>query len=62
MHDFKLFRMKPRETIIDMYTRFMDVVNDLKGLVKSFSNLELMNKVLSSLSKTWDSKVTAIQE
>ena len=46
MHDFELFHMEPRETIGDMYTRFTDVVNSLKGLNKSFLNLELVNKVL----------------
>ena len=60
--DFELFHMKPSETVVDMYTRFTDVVNGLKSLGKSFSDFELVNKVLRSLSKTWDSKVTAIQE
>ena len=54
--------MKPNETIGDMYTNFMDVINSLKELDKYFSNLELVNKVLRSLSKNWGSKVTAIQE
>ena len=62
LHDFELFHMKPSETVVDMYTRFTDVVNGLKSLGKSFSDFELVNKVLRSLSKTWDSKVTAIQE
>ena len=62
MHDFELFCMKPSETIGDMYTRFTDVVNGLKALGKSFLNLKLVNKVLRSLSRIWDSKVIAIQE
>ena len=62
MYYFELFYMKPSETIGDMYTCFTDVVNGLKSLGKSFSDFELVNKVLRSLSKTWDSKVTAIQE
>ena len=62
MHDFELFRMKPSKTIIDMCTHFMDVVNGLKALGKCFSNLELVNKILRSLSKTWDPKVMTIQE
>ena len=60
MHDFELFRMEPSKTIVDMYTHFTDVVNSLKVLGKSFSNLELVNKILKSLSKNWDLKVTAI--
>ena len=62
LHDFELFRMQPSETIGDMYTRFTDVVNSLRALGKCFSDFELVNKILRSLSKKWDSKVTAIQE
>ena len=62
LHDFELFRMQPSETIGDMYTRFTDVVNSLRALGKCFSDFEFVNKILHSLSKKWDSKVTAIQE
>ena len=62
MHDFNLFRMKPSETIGDMYTHFTNIINSLKALDKYFSNFELVNKILRSLSKNWDSKVTGIQE
>ena len=62
MQDFELFRMKPSETIVDIYTRFTDVINGLKALGKYFSNFELVSKILRSLSKTWDSKVTTLQE
>ena len=54
MHDFELFRMKPSETIGDMYTCFTDVINSLKALGRSFSDFELVNKILRSLSKNWD--------
>ena len=62
LHDFKLFRMQPSKTIGDMYTRFMDVVNNLRVLGKSFSNFDLISKILRSLPKRWDPKITAIQE
>ena len=52
MHDFELFRVKLSETIFDMYTHFMDVINGLKALGKCFSNFKLINKILRSLSKT----------
>ena len=61
LHDFELFRMQPSKTIGNMYTRFTDVVNSLRALGKCFSDFELVNKILRSLSKKWDSKVTAIQ-
>lgn len=60
MHDFELFHMKPSETIGDMYTGFTDVVNGLKALGKSFSDFELVNKILHSLNKNQDPKVTVI--
>ena len=45
-HDFELFRMEPSETVGNIYTRFTDFINSLRALGKSFSNFELMNKVL----------------
>ena len=54
--------MEPSETIGDMYIRFTDIVNSLKGLSKSFSNFKLVNKILKSLPKSWDPKVMVIQE
>ena len=51
MHEFEMFCIKPSETIVDMYTRFTNAVNSLKALGKCFSNFELVNKVLRSLSK-----------
>ena len=51
LHDFELFQMQPSETIGDMYTCFMDVVNSLRALGKCFSDFELINKILRSLSK-----------
>lgn len=44
--------MKPSETIGDIYTHFTDVINGLKALGKSFSNIELVNKILRSLPKS----------
>ena len=62
MHDFELFYMKPSETIRYMYTCFMDVINSLKALDKIFSNLELINKILRFLTKSWDPKVMTVQK
>ena len=52
VHSYELFQMKPSETIGDMYTRFTDIVNGLKGLGKSFSDFEFVNKILRSLPKS----------
>ena len=52
IHSFELFRMKPSETIGDMYTHFTDIVNGLKGLSESFSDFMLINKILRSFPKS----------
>ncbi|CAL9106917.1 unnamed protein product [Musa textilis] len=62
VHSYELFRMKPSESIGDMYTRFIDIVNGLKALRIGFSNFQLVTKILRSLPKSWDPKVTTIQE
>ncbi|XP_031264437.1 uncharacterized protein LOC116122767 [Pistacia vera] len=61
-HDYELFEMKTKESITDMYKRFSNLINDLKGPGKSFVTLELVKKILCSLSESWTMKVTAIEE
>ncbi|XP_031258299.1 uncharacterized protein LOC116116351 [Pistacia vera] len=50
--DYELFGMKTRESIIDIYKRFSNLINDLKGLGKSFATLELVKKILCSLPES----------
>ena len=45
-----------------MFTRFADIINDLKSLGKVYPNNKQVKKILRSLPKTWETKVTAIQE
>ena len=45
-----------------MFTHFIDIINGLKGLDKCYSNSDPVRKVLRSLSRSWEAKVTAIQE
>ena len=45
-----------------MYNRFITIVNNLKGFGKAYGNKELVKKILNSLSKSWEVKVTAIEE
>ena len=61
-HKYELFQIKPNETITDMYTRFTDIVNNLKNLGKAYTDFELCKKVLCSLPRSWEAKVIAIQE
>ena len=62
VHNYELFRMKSKESITDMFTRFTDIVNGLKSLGRSYPNSEQVRKILRSLPKSWEAKVTAIQE
>ncbi|KAL2491779.1 UBN2 domain-containing protein [Abeliophyllum distichum] len=47
--------MKQDEPIVDMITRFTDIINGLKGFDRQFTNGELVSKMLRSLSKDWNS-------
>ncbi|GKU99723.1 hypothetical protein SLEP1_g12527 [Rubroshorea leprosula] len=59
---YELFKMKPKESIQDMYTRLNDIVTNLKALGKVYPSQEVMRKVLRSLPKNWEPKKTAIEE
>ncbi|XP_031287634.1 uncharacterized protein LOC116146372 [Pistacia vera] len=60
--DYELFEMKTRETITNIYTGLSNLINNLKGLGKSFETLELVKKILPSLPEIWTMMVTAIEE
>jgi len=62
MGKFGLFEMGDRETVMDMYTRFARITNELKSLGKSFTTEELVRKMLRFSPYSWEAKVTAIQE
>ena len=62
VHKYELFRMESNESITDMFTRFTDIINNLKNLEKLYTDSDLCKKILRSLLQTWDSKVTAILE
>ncbi|KAL5550641.1 hypothetical protein UlMin_000817 [Ulmus minor] len=62
VHKYELFQMKHDESSTQMYTRFTDIINDLSSLGKEYSMSEKVRKILRSLPKQWEAKVTAIQE
>ena len=61
-HEYELFTMKPEESISDMYNRFITIITNLKGLGKTCANKELVKKILNSLPKSSEAKVTKIEE
>jgi len=62
MRKYELFEMGDHETVMEMYTRFTQITNELKSLEKSFTTEELVRKILWFLPHPWEAKVTAIQE
>ena len=41
VHKYELFKMEPIETITSIYTRFTDIVNNLKNLDKVYIDSNL---------------------
>ncbi|KAL0925728.1 hypothetical protein M5K25_004095 [Dendrobium thyrsiflorum] len=62
MHDYELFSMKPYESILEMYTRFTQIVTSLHALGKELSNSDKVNKIVRCLPEKFDAKVVAICE
>ncbi|KAK2382430.1 rust resistance kinase Lr10 [Trifolium repens] len=60
--EYKLFTMQPGESILNLQKRFVHLTNHLKALGKTLTNDELNLKVLRSLTREWQPKVTAISE
>ena len=62
VHNYELFLMKKNRTIVEMITRFIDIVNGLEALGKTYKESKKVMKILRSLPSKWHTKVTAIQE
>ncbi|XP_042953597.1 uncharacterized protein LOC122290115, partial [Carya illinoinensis] len=61
-HEYEMFKMNDDESISSMHTRFTNIINNLTALGKVYSKVEIVRKILNSLPKRWESKVTAILE
>ncbi|KAK2974120.1 hypothetical protein RJ640_025469 [Escallonia rubra] len=62
VQQYEAFKMKEHESINEMYSRFTLIINGLKLLGKIYPEKEIVRKVLRSLPKRWEAKLTAIQE
>ena len=60
MKKYELFEMSDKETMMDIYTYFIDITNELKSLGKSFTIEELVRKILRLLPQSCETKVTTI--
>ena len=62
VNEYEMFKMKPNESIVEMFTRFKDVVNELEGLGNRVSEEDKVSKILKCLPPKWNSKTKAIEE
>ncbi|GAV62209.1 UBN2 domain-containing protein, partial [Cephalotus follicularis] len=62
VHDYEMFTMNENEDIKSIFTRFTNITNALRALDKTYSNSEMVNKILKCLPRAWMPKVTAIEE
>ncbi|VFR02700.1 unnamed protein product [Cuscuta campestris] len=60
--EYEMFRMKEGEKIDDMFDWFSKIINDLHALKKTYTNKDLVRKILRSLTPEWRSKADAIYE
>ena len=57
-----MFKMHSEETIAQMFAKFTIITNDINALGKLYTSIKLVNKILRSLPKAYQSKVVAIRE
>nr|XP_012567269.1 uncharacterized protein LOC105851214 [Cicer arietinum] len=62
MYEYELFSMKKDESISDLQTRFTHIVNNLHALGKHVENEQQIGKIMRSLTREWQPKITAIAE
>ena len=62
VNDYEMFKMKPNESIVEMFTRFTDVVNGLEGLGNRISEEDKVFKILRCLPSKWNSKTEAFEK
>lgn len=60
--EFELFHVEPGEIVASMQMRFSHIINKLENLGKTTYNQDYDNKILRSMCKEWQPKVTAIKE
>jgi len=61
-NQFQIFRMKQDKSISDMYSRFQDIYHALIALGITYTDFDIVSKILNSLIEEWERKVLAIEE
>ena len=62
VHKYELFQMEQNKIISSVFIHFTDIISGLKCLGKTYTNSDLVRKVLRSLPRSWKLKATTIQE
>jgi len=62
VHQYELFKMLPNKFITSMFTRMITITNNLDAFGRTYTNFDIMRKILRSLPKTWKAKVMTIRE
>ena len=62
IHNYELFSLKENETIVEMITRFIDIVNGLEALGKTYKESKKVIKILRSLPLKSNTKVTQFKK
>ncbi|GAV78599.1 UBN2 domain-containing protein [Cephalotus follicularis] len=62
VHDYEMLTMNENEDIKSMFSRFTNIINALQALDKTYSNREMVRKILRCFPKSLMLKVTAIEE
>ena len=60
--EYENFTMAKEENAKEMYGRLSNIVYKSKSLGKSYTELEIVRKILRVLPRSFEAKVTAIQE
>ena len=59
---YEMFKMKPYESIVEMFTRFTNIVNGLEGMGKRVSEEDKVSKILRCLPPKWNFKMEVIEK
>ncbi|GAV73617.1 UBN2 domain-containing protein [Cephalotus follicularis] len=62
VREYEMFTMNENEDIKYMFSRFTNIINALQALDKTYSNNEMVRKILRCLPRSWMPKVTAIEK
>ena len=56
MHDYELFSIKDFESFVEMFSRFIVIVNELEALEKTYTEVEKVIKIFKVSTKEMGNK------